>query len=36
MDNMVVSEELIFSLQKGGTPGNVIEVVFAKAFDMLD
>ena len=36
LDNVVVAEETIFSLQKRKMPGNIIKVDFAKAFNMVD
>lgn len=36
LDNVVVVEELIFSMQKRRLPGFVLKVDFAKAFDLVD
>ena len=36
LDNIATTEELIFSLQKRRLLGNVLNVDFSKAFDMVD
>ena len=36
VDNIVAVNELIFSLQKGKSQGDIVKVDFAKVFDMVD
>lgn len=35
-DNIVTTEELIFSIQKGKLNGHILKVDFSKTFDMVD
>lgn len=36
LGNIVVVEELLFSLQKHQIPGNILKIDFSKTFDIVD
>lgn len=36
LDNIATAEELIISIHKRRTPGHILKVDFAKAFDIVD